>query len=990
MKTFLALLWIATPVLAELKPVGLRTEWLEDPLCVEAEKPRLSWRVEESDAAVHGQRQNAYRILAATSREALKKDAGDLWDTGKVPSMESLSIPYGGKPLASGQEVFWKVMAWDKDGKETAWSADGHWAMGLLKPDDWKAQWISFKDDAPLPADRSKLHLPPARYYRKPFRTEKAVRRATIYASALGIADLWVNEQRTSDDYFAPGWSDYHQRAYYRAYDVTARIKKGPNCLGAVVADGWYAGYVGYGLLVGYGPNRTGRNIYGKTPALLAQLELEYEDGSRETMGTDESWMVSADGPEREADLIMGEVYDAQSLLLLPKHHWCSGGPEPAKPIPPKPGQPAIPVPQEPDILFGKWSPAIRATENGQTKAKSYEPGVERNVELGFQKPPRLAAYTAPPIRVTEELPATKITEPKPGVYVFDFGQNFAGNIRLKLKGEKGAKLTLRYGEMLHPDGRLMTENLRRARATDTYIFSGNGEETWTPRFTYHGFQYCEVTGLKERPGLSLLTGLVLNNDTPMAGEFACSDEVMTQFWRNTVRTQKANFIELPTDCPQRDERLGWMGDAQIYARTATYHADVAAFFTKWIDDVREAQRPSGAYPDYAPYPFAHGAPKANQGTAWTDAGVLVPYAMWEAYGDLRLLEKHWDSMVKFMDWRLKSDPELKGVKIGNTWGDWLNVNEDTPIEYIDLCYHARSCACMTQMAQALGKEKEAEQYVDRLTQLAESFLKQHIAPDSSLKVDTQTACVLALWSRMEFFFPYPVSRKITEKLVKRIESNDYRMATGFLGTKALLGVLTENGQHDLACRLFQSRKFPSWGYEVEQGATSVWERWDSFTKEHGFEGATGKNNAAMNSFSHYAFGAVMEWAFADLAGIRPAPPVRDPERAGGMYLVQLTPHVPSITSNPDGKPLTWVTASYQSPVGKIVSNWKRVEGGVRYEFVIPANARGQVIFPGVKEGNVTVLKDEKGAVPEVKRVKEEGEVKWELEAGRYGFEVKE
>jgi alpha-L-rhamnosidase len=954
------ILLLAAPALTHsaLVPGNLRVEWLTAPLAVEAEKPRLSWKLEEKDAQKPGHLQKSYRILVASAAEQLAKDTGDLWDSQLVESNQTLNVEYAGKPLRSGQQVFWKVRAVDDSGVEAGWSAVASWSMGLLSPEDWKAQWISYKDESALPADAKKLLLPPARQYRKPFRAEKPVRRAMLYASALGLADVWLNEQRVSDEYFWPGWSDYRQRAYYRALDVTAQVKTGQNCLGAVVADGWYAGYVGYGLLVGYGPNKTGRNIYGKTPALLAQLEIEFADGTRQTIGSDTTWLVNHDGPTREADLLMGEVYDARQEL----HRWCWGGNEPGR-LDPDPK------------LQGDWQPAIRAEDNWHVKAMFYEPGVKREVELGFQKPARLAAYTAPPIRVTEELPAKKVTERKPGVYIFDFGQNFAGNVRLKVKGAAGTKLTLRYGEMLHKDGRLMTENLRRARATDTYILRGGDEETWTPRFTYHGFQYCEVAGLAEKPGLEMITGLVLNNDTPIVGNFACSDEVMTQLWRNTVRTQKANFIEIPTDCPQRDERLGWMGDAQIYARTAAYNADVAAFFTKWIDDVREAQRESGAYPDYSPYPFAHGAPGATHGTAWTDAGVIVPAEMFQFYQDRRLIERHWGSMEKFMEWRLRSDPKLKGVKKGNTWGDWLNVNEDTPIEYIDLCYHHYSAMLMTNLAQQLGNKGLAQQYQERAKALRTSFAEQHIKPDGRIGADTQTTYVLALSCGL---LEGEQATAAATRLAAKIAANDYRMATGFLGTKPLLTVLSAHGQHDLACRLFQSRKFPSWGYEVEQGATSIWERWDSFTKEHGFDGATGKNNAAMNSFSHYSFGAVMEWGFRDLAGI--VPPAR------GTPL-RIAPRVPSATSNPDGKPLDWVEASYDSPQGKIATKWQRLSNGTQYDFTIPPNLEPvELVVAAPAEYKVETESTGGGKVDHV--VQENGEARIFVNSGAYKVRV--
>lgn len=899
---------------AGVSPVGLRCEYLANPAGIDEVQPRLSWRVESAE---RGQRQTAYRLLVASSPEKLEAGQGDLWDSGKVSGAETVNIPYSGKPLASRQVTFWKVQAWDKAGQSSEWSEPARWSMGLLKATDWTAQWISFRDTSPLHTNRSTLFLPPARHYRKEFDRAKAVQRATLYASALGLCELHLNGQRIGDAWFEPGWADYLQRAYYRTHDVTSLMKRGANCVGAIVGEGWYSGYVGYGLLVGYGPNKVGRNFYGKTPALLAQLELEYTDGTREVIGTDTTWQVSGDGPIREADMIMGESFEAER----DDPGWC------------RPGR--LGDTSGPGARWS-WAPAIRAEDNGSTRATFFDNCGSREVELGFQRPPRLQAYSAPPIRVTQRLKAQKLTEPAPGVYIFDLGQNFAGAVELRVKGAAGTKVRIRYGEMLHRDGRLMTENLRKARATDYYTLRGDaGGERWQPRFTYHGFQFVEITGLPEKPELDAVTGLVLHNDTRLVGEFACSDEVMTQFWKNTVWTQRANFIEIPTDCPQRDERLGWMGDAQVYARTASYNADVAAFFTKWLDDVEEAQRDFGAYPDYCPYPMGHGEPGQTWGTAWTDAGIICPYTIWQVYGDTRVIERHWTSMTRFMNWRKKRAPDFRGRKDGNTWGDWLNVNENTPIELIDAAYFKLDAQLMSEMARAIGRATEAEHYDQLQARIADQFAKDYLTAEAALKVETQTAHVLTLAFGL---VPEAHKKSIAADLVQRIARNDYRMATGFLGTKPLLPVLSGSGHHDLAVRLFQSRRFPSWGYEVEQGANSVWERWDSYTKEHGFEGAGGNQNASMNSFSHYSFGAVMEWAFRDLAGIDTDGP--------GFQRLRIRPGPPAPGSNPDRAPIDWVKAKYLSAHGEILSQWKRTGDRFELHLGIPANTSATVFLP--------------------------------------------
>ena len=961
MLPLLALLLVTTPVRVAAQsaasPVtltALRVEYLVAPDNIESPAPRLSWRLESTQ---RGAAQTAWQVRVASSAEKLARGEADRWDSGRVAGDATNQIVYAGRVLASRMECFWQVQVWDESNRASGWSAPARWTMGLLHAEDWRAQWISYRDDEPLHTDRKTLHLPAPRHYRKAFSAPKTVRRATVYASALGIYDLYCNGQLVGDALFQPGWSDYLQRAYYRSHDVTSLVREGgANALGAVVAEGWYSGYVGYGLLVGYGPNQVGRYFYGKTPAFMAQLELEYTDGTRETIVTDESWRVTDRGPTREADIIMGEAYDARAEL----GNWSA------------PGYDA-----------NGWAHVVLAASNPNIKAVYSDAAGQREMNLGFVKPPKLQAYSAPPIRITEELPARTVTEPKPKVYVFDLGQNFAGLVRLEVKGAAGTTVRLRFGEMLHPDGMIMTENLRRARATDFYTLRGDAAgEAWSPRFTYHGFQYVEVTGLTQKPALDAITGLVLHNDTPLAGSFESSDPVLTQFGRNAQWTQRANFVEVPTDCPQRDERLGWMGDAQAYVRTSSFNADVASFFTKWMDDVVEAQRSFGAYPDYAPYPMAHGGAGKTFGTGWTDAGIICPWTIWKVYGDTRMLERNWISMTRFMEWRHASTtPEGLGTSLGNPWGDWLNVNESTPVEYIDTCYHALVCAMMAEMADALGRPLEAATYRSRRAKTQAAFTKTYLKTDGTLAVDTQTAYVLALSVGL---IPVQQISAAALTLVAKIAKNDHRMATGFLGTRSLLPSLTSSGHHDLATRLFQSRKFPSWGYEVINGATSVWERWDSYTKEHGFNGANGKQNAAMNSFSHYAFGAVMEWAYRVLAGI-------DTDGAGYRRIV-IRPRPPTPGSNPDEKPIDWVKAHYDSINGRIASAWKQTDNGFTLDVTIPANTTASVFLPDA----TAALTTESGQplptakTPGVRAVAQDGDsLRVEVGAGTYRFEVR-
>ena len=936
---------------AGLTPKHLRCEYLANPLGLDEVRPRLNWIVESVE---RGQRQTAYQVLVASDEERLAKGRGDLWDTGRVKSSETVGIVYGGKGLASRQRCYWKVKVWDKDGKASEWSEPALWSMGLLKPRDWKAEYISFRDRTPVHRFKEPLFLPPARQYRKEFTAAREVRRATVYATALGIYELHLNGQRVGDAYFAPGWTDYHQRAYYNTYDVTPLVKRGANALGAWVADGWYSGYIGFGLLTGIGTEAIGRYTYGKTPALMAQLEIEYTDGSRETVVTDASWKVTGKGPVQEADLLMGESYDAQREMP----GWATAG-----------------------FDDSQWEAAIRAEGNGPVKAKFYEfrnpvdgkgPKIEgREVDLGFKRPPKLEAFPGVPVRATEEIKPVGITSPTNGVHIFNLGQNFAGVARLKVKGPAGTRVRLRYGEMLHPDGQLMTENLRKARATDYYVLRGDpAGETYMPRFTFHGFQYVELTGYPGEPGLDAITGVVLHSDTPLTSGFECSDPMVNRLFKNVVWTQRANFVDLPTDCPQRDERFGWTGDAQAYIGTAVYNADVGAFYSKWLRELMESQRPSGTFPGYAPFPFQHGW---DFGTAWCDAAVICPWTVWKAYGDTRIIERCWEPMKRFIAWRKGASKDYLGVAHGNNWGDWLSVNEKTPLGYIDTAFFAYSTKLVAEMAQAIGKTRDASEYRDLFEKIKAAFNRKYVKPDGTLSVDTQTAYALALYVGL---LPENLRAAAGARLAQKIEDNDGRMSTGFLGTRPLLPVLSATGHSDLAVQLLQSRKYPSWGYEIEQGATTIWERWNSYTKEKGFGG---KQNAQMNSFAHYAFGAVCEWMFSQLAGIQTDGP--------GFRKIIIRPTVPSPGSNPDHKPIDWVRAHYDSIHGRIVSDWKLEDGRFSLEVTIPANTTATVYVPARSAGDITESGKPLSEAPGVKFLRVEGDrVVLAVDSGSYRF----
>lgn len=855
---------------ATLEPTALKCEYRVNPLGIDANPPRLSWILESSD---RGQKQTAYRVLVASNEEKLKGNQGDLWDSKKISSDQSVHVVYAGHPLRSRMRCYWKTRVWDKDGKVSAWSQPALWSMGLLKRTDWKAKWICF-DTAPFNED-PELHLPPSPYLRKEFKVNRKIRRATVYVSALGLFELFINGHRVGRDHFTPGWTNYRKRVYYLTYDVTDLLKDGDNAIGAILANGWYAGYVGFDPM--HKKRARDRAFYGQTPALLAQLEIECEDGKIQIVATDENWKAST-GPIRKTDILMGETYDAR--LEMPG--W-----------------------DRPGFDDQAWK-VVTLMDAAKCKIEAY-PGVT--------------------VQVTQEIRPIEITKPKEGVYVLNMGQNFAGRVRLKVKGKAGTKVVLRFAEMLHKDGSIMTENLRRARCTDTYIFRGNGkDEIWEPRFTYHGFQYVELTGYPGKPDLGAITGIVLHSAAPVAGSFECSNAVVNKLYSNITWTQRANFFDIPTDCPQRDERLGWTGDAQIYIRSATYNMDVAAFFKKWLVNLEDDQRPSGAFPDFAPLPYLQYEPSPG----WMDAGVICPFTIYQVYGDTHVIERHYEAMTKFMHFLLRTSNDYLRSPRGHCWGDWLSIGGRTSNDLIATAYFAYDAKLMAEMAAAIGRMEDAQRYARLFDNIKTAFNKAYVSANGRIKGDTQTCYALALYMDL---LPQALKEKAGARLVELIRERNWHLSTGFLGVKYLLPALTEEGYVDVAFRLLTNKTYPSWGYSIENGATTIWERWNSYKKGKGFQ------DSYMNSFNHYAFGSVCEWMFASMAGI-------DTDGAGFKRI--------TIRPQPGGSGITYTKASYDSIYGRIATYWRVRDGKFLLDLTIPANTTATVYIPARDADSIT------------------------------------
>jgi alpha-L-rhamnosidase len=883
MKPLLALLALLTPALAsDLSTVALRCEYHSNPLAIGTTKPRFSWKIQPTDSTARDVHQSAYEIQVAREADGFEKKP--LWSTGKIASAATDQIAYSGTPLASQDRAVWRVRVWGTGSEPSAWSAPASFGVGLLEQKDWSALWISSHDDHAFTTKENiqnfvgdprmgTLTVTPPKVFRKEFETP-AIARATVHATALGVYTLEINGQRVSDERLAPGWSAYQKRIHSQTYDVTKLIRTGKNAIGATLADGWYSGYVAYGLFTdqeGVVPGISGRYYYGVSNAVRVQLELEMTDGTHKTIITDPSWKSSL-GPITESDILMGESYDARKEMP----GWSLAG-----------------------FDDSKWENSVCKT--GTNSIVQPHPGV--------------------PVRPIEEMTPKTVREHKPGTFIFDLGQNISGVVRLKVKGKAGDKVTIRYAEVLHNDGRLSTENLRCARSVDTYILKGDpAGESWTPEFTYHGFQYIELTGFPGTPGLDAVTGIVIHSDTPRYGSFESSDPMLNRLYQNMKWTQRANFFEMPTDCPQRDERMGWTGDAQVYVRAATFNADIASFYTKWLRDLNDDAWDYGAYPAYAPRPLAR--PNEHHAAGWMDAGVVCPWTIWQVYGDTRAISEHWRKMNDFMDWRTARDPELDGATDDCAFGDWLSVGDvKTPVTFIDLAYHAYDAQLMAEMSAAIGNSVDTAKYKALAAKVKSAFQKAYLLPDGKMSIHNQTTYAMAL-----FFDLIPAAQRsaAAAHLTTLIKENGNKMSTGFLGTRPLLPALSASGHHDLAGILMQQHEYPSWGYEVDNGATTIWERWNSFVK------GSGVHEPSMNSFSHYAFGAVCEWMFADLAGIDRAAP--------GFDRVKICPR-------PTGT-ITHASASTETRHGALACSWKIDKGIFTAEIVIPPNTTADVTLP--------------------------------------------
>ena len=1043
---------------ANSAPVHLRCEYRQNPLGIDALSPNLSW---QSDNHERNWKQSAYQILVASSSDNLRSSHGDMWDSGKVGSDESVGIPYRGRSLESRKRYYWKVRVWDASGKVSESTEDAWWEMGLLRPGDWTAKWITWKNRdeeadrkeirwiwvkgqdplAAVPKSRVNFRLSiklselpiaaaldlavrgdytasvnahevgkkhewgtfdrrdileelkvgdnlveikvttpevpqwgpnagaqtakaalaalvkitqangsierfpsseqwqaaaenetqwqdanvvgelsdknlgdpgllpqPAASFRRTIEVSRKIASARLYATALGSYRVFLNGNRVGSDALTPDFTDYRKRVLYQTYDVTEYVNSGKNEISALLGDGWYGSPLTW----------VGMHFFAPPTRFHAQLELNYADGSRDTVITDDSWKAGASAIV-ESEIYSGETYDARQ-----EHAgW-----------------------QQASFDDSGWSQASIADS------------------------PSIAITSQPtePVQVIETLAPKTVSPLANGAYVFDMGQNMVGWVTLKVTGPAGTRVRMRFAEILNPDGTIYTENLRNADATDTYILKGGGEESFVPHFTFHGFRYVEVSGFPGTPTLETLRGDVVSSVSgEPAAKLTTSSDLVNHMWEIGLWGQRGNYLSIPTDCPQRDERLGWMGDAGVFWRTGSYNFDVAAFSQKFIQDIVDAQTSQGAFTNVSPntLPFGGGGTEGtsawNEGMVgapgWGDAGVIVPWTTWVQYADRSVIDKNWDAMQRWLEFIQSRNPDfIRKNGVGPNFADWLAPDPNTNKDLLATAYWALIANMMSQMAHAVGKESDATHYQDVARNIRAAFQKAYIKDDGTVGTGTQTSYVVALYTKMA---PEKLEPMLADKLVKDIEAHNWHLSTGFLGTPFLLFTLANHGRSDVAYRLLLNETYPSWGYMLSKGATTWWERWN---------GDTG--DPSMNSYNHYAFGSVIAWVYRYSAGID-----TDVSKPGFKEII-VHPHLDSRMSS--------ARAEYESVYGKIVSDWKTTpEGPFSLRLEIPANTSAKVFLPTRAGSKAT----EDGKP--VKTKAENGTSVVQVGSGTYNFEVK-
>ncbi len=885
---------------------NLRCEYKENPIGVDILKPRLSWILNSDERGV---KQTAYQIIVASSLKKLNNKKADLWNSKKINSDKSIQIFYEGKALESNQKYYWKVKVWDQNGKEFI-SEPAFWTTGLLNDSDWKAKWIGLDkavgDDDPNTPHRKLT----SRMVRKEFAVDKKIKSATAFISGLGLFELYINGEKIGDQVLSPGLTEYNKRTFYMSFDVTENLQENKNAIGVILGNGRY-----------FAPRTeipTKTRTYGY-PKVICQLVIQYENGTTNTIITDESWKLTTNGPTRKNNEYDGEYYDARMEMKA-------------------------------------WNKI------------NYDDSDWMNAKLVKKPGELLVAQPNEAIKIMEELNPIDVNEVVPGTFIFDMGQNMVGWVELFVKGNRGDKVTMRFSETLNEDGSLFLDNIRGAEVTDTYILKGDDTESWEPKFTYHGFRFVEMIGFPGKPTLSAIKGKVIYDAIDKSGSFSCSNPLINSIYKNAYWGIRGNYRSMPTDCPQRDERQGWLGDRSAECTGESFIFDISKLYNKWLYDIQDAQRKSGSIPDVAPSYW----PIYSDNTTWPGTYLFASDMLYNQYGDLQTIETHYPYMQKWISHMSKF---LKnGIMPKDTYGDWCvppddlklihtnNASKTTSAEYIGTVYFYYELRLMEKFAKLLGKNDDAIEYSKISAEIKSAFNKTFLDKNNVIySNNSQTVNILALSFDL---VPEEYKERIINNLLQKIlgESNSH-VANGIIGGQWLMRTLTNNGHADVAYTLASQNTYPSWGYMVEQGATTIWELWNG---DHGDPG--------MNSGNHVMLlGDLIIWFYEDLAGIK-----ADPDIPAFKHIVMK----PQVLGD-----LSHVNASYNSIYGEIKSSWKLENNKFSWNVNIPANTSATVHIPTLNKEDI---KEGNSLASESKYMRflrwDENFAVFEVESGNYSF----
>jgi alpha-L-rhamnosidase len=861
--------------------------------------------------------QSAYQIRV-TDEQGSK-----LWDTGKVLSDQSLHVPYAGPALHSRQHCTWQVRVWDGQDQPSDWSEPAWWEMGLLHTTDWQARWIEpgWNEDPQA--------FNPCPYLRTTFLLDEQIVSARLYVTAHGLYEAWLNGQRVGDAYFSPGYTSYHHRLHYQTYDVGALMLPGENAIGVILGDGWYRGKIGA---------MGARNVYGEHLGLLLQLQVRYADGREQLILSDDQWRATT-GPILASDLQDGERYDAR--LEMPG--WNRTG-----------------------FDSSHWQ---------RVRFAPYDLG-------------NLVATIGPKVGRKERFTPVAILTTPAGETVVDMGQNFSGVVQLRASGQAGTTIRLQHGETLDKAGNFTLQHLALPFAPPksqevSYTLKGEGEEVYMPHFTTMGFRYVKIEGFPGTPTRDTVTGIALYSDMSVTGTFTCSDPLVNRLQHNILWSQKSNFLEIPTDCPTR-ERAGWTGDAQIFARTGSFLMQTAAFFTKWLKDLAAEQRPDGLVNNMVPTPpsieeMLPTAPSLEGSAGWGDAAVIVPWTLYQVFGDRRILQEQYASMKAWIEYERRHAPNYLWNSTYH-FGEWLEpdtlestlsmvaevfagnitpeIHDHMTHPHVATAYFAYSTRLLSKIAGVLGKTQEAEEYAALHEHIRDAYVAAFVGADGQMKPDTQASYVRALALDL---LPERLRPLATRHLVERIQRAGSHLATGFLSTPFLLPVLSDNGYLDVAYALLKQETPPSWLYAVKKGATTVWENWNGIDEEGNAHG----------SLNHYSYGAVGSWLYQVVAGLEIG--------AAGYKHIRFQPQ--------PGNDLTEVEATYQSLYGEVATSWQVEHEQFTLTVTVPANTTATVCIPARMGRQVTAQGQALEAVEGVTGVSQEQDATLiEIGSGTYTF----